>query len=53
MLDDYRKYRNRSVPENNAMEYAIPFRAILWNNANQTRLISLQIQIDYCPHIIA
>ena len=41
-LEDISRHFRRSVPENNATEYAIPFRAVPWNNGNlaYTRLVS-------------
>ena len=34
-LEDIPRHFRRSVPENNATEYAIPFRAVPWNNVNR------------------
>ena len=33
-LEDISRHFRRSVPENNATECAIPFRAVPWNNGN-------------------
>ena len=35
-LEDISRHFRRSVPENNATECAIPFRAFPWNNGNPT-----------------
>ena len=34
-VEDISRHFRRSVPENNATEYAIPFRAVPWNNVNR------------------
>ena len=35
-----------SVPENNATEYAIPFRAVPWNNGNPFYYKSTVVRIS-------
>ena len=54
-LEDISRHFRRSVPENNATEYAIPFRAVPWNNAllkikSNHHSESSQCREDLTPH---